>query len=184
VEAPLNNKPTSPVAATLALLFLGSIAGIIVLILVGALAVLDVGGFCAVGGPYQIRQECPPGTALVLALGVPALFVAGIGYVFSKPASWTAVIGWAWPVLFVGLAVCFFLSAAGAPDGAIVVAPVVVGIMMLAIGIVPVWLVVGGRLDDRNYSFGMALRERPVQLQWAAIILGFGAGWFLWTLIV
>ena len=37
-------------------------------------AVLDVGGYCAEGGPYVIETHCPEGSTLFLMLGVPLWF--------------------------------------------------------------------------------------------------------------
>ena len=52
--------------ATLAdrLIYLAGVAGMaasIVVIFLGMRAVLDIGGFCAEGGPYEIQTHCPDG---------------------------------------------------------------------------------------------------------------------------
>jgi hypothetical protein len=44
----------------------------------GMRSVMDVGGSCAEGGPYEIAQPCPDGTWM-LALAIPLMLVAAMG---------------------------------------------------------------------------------------------------------
>jgi hypothetical protein len=44
----------------------------------GMRAVMDVGGACAEGGPYEIAQPCPDGTWM-LALAIPVMIIAAMG---------------------------------------------------------------------------------------------------------
>ena len=65
-------------------------------------SVMDVGGYCASGGPYEIRQECPGGTWL-LPVGIFTGLI-GVGFVVAGtfrggPTLWTL----AWPALFLAL---------------------------------------------------------------------------------
>lgn len=64
-------------------------------------AVMDVGGYCAEGGPYQIEVHCPDGVAWMTPLSVLGLFVFGIMYFLNITAIsinfgylfWTALFG-------------------------------------------------------------------------------------------
>lgn len=104
-----------------------------------AFTVMSLGGFCASGGPYQIEVECPANVLAftpwnifggLLAVAIGALFAQGFG---------TPLIVWAWPILFVGLSVPFFVSAAFGDwfNG-------VIGVMFVVMGLVPVWLFIRG----------------------------------------
>lgn len=100
-----------------------------------ALTVMALGGSCASGGPYVIEVECPEGVVLFAPLSILGGFVfAGVALLFAQGFG-TPLLVWAWPILFVGLSVPFFLSAA---DGSI--SGVVVGALFLAMGAAPVWL--------------------------------------------
>jgi hypothetical protein len=71
--------PTSYVVRRVILTFGGlalAVAGICLLFL-GMRAVMDVGGFCAEGGPFEIRQRCPQ--------GIPGIRVCGSGNTVSVP---------------------------------------------------------------------------------------------------
>src|SRR3712207_8355335 len=67
-------------------------------------AVMDIGGSCASGGPYEIAQPCPDGVAAIFPLAilaglVSAGAVAGFGGRFGL--GWLALL--AWPALFLSL---------------------------------------------------------------------------------
>ena len=86
---------------TVALYLLG-VAGIafgITLLFLGMRAVMDIGGFCAEGGPYVIAQSCPDAAPPSLILGMLGLFLFGaiatvggikVGGVWAA----TPLIGW------------------------------------------------------------------------------------------
>ncbi len=101
-------------------------------------AVLDVGGACASGGAYEIRQACPKGVGWMMPVGILGMFFAGIftflgvfedggprPYVFAWSALFLA-LGWNFldygfnPIVGstdVGLLICGFVFVAmgGAP---------------------------------------------------------------------
>ncbi len=61
---------------------------------------MDVGGFCAEGGPYEIRQECPEGTtALIMGgvwIGLLGLVAAAVGLSrIGRGALFLTLLGWA-----------------------------------------------------------------------------------------
>lgn len=98
-----------------------SLAGLscaLTLLFLGMRGVMEIGGSCASGGPYEIGVECPD--------GVPGLMLAGIwgGLIFAGLAAWfvsrlsSAYIGlvaWAWPALFLSLGWNFLEYGLDAP---------------------------------------------------------------------
>jgi hypothetical protein len=98
-------------------------------------AVLALGGSCASGGPYAIEVECPAAVALFAPLSIfGGLLFGGVWFLFAQGFG-TPLLVWAWPILFVGLSVPFFVSAVtGSISG------IVVGLLFLVMGVAPVWL--------------------------------------------
>lgn len=79
--------------------------------------VMDVGGFCASGGPYDIRQECPDTTWLMM-LAFPAGFV-GIGFlVAAHIPTGPSFLMLAWSGLFIALGMNFLVYGLDPPDPA------------------------------------------------------------------
>lgn len=81
-------------------------------------AVMDVGGMCAEGGPYQIEVHCPDGVPVLLIgsiwLGLVAVFV----YVWAASrAGAPALAGLMWPALFLSLGWNFLEYAFAPPFG-------------------------------------------------------------------
>ena len=81
-------------------------------------AVMDVGGFCAEGGPFEIETHCPQ--------GVPGIMVGGLlgglmlAFVYVGVAVWRRIPSFAmllWPALFLSLG-WNFLEYAFDPPGA------------------------------------------------------------------
>jgi MFS family permease len=103
VSDPLARR--GPTAADV-LLYLVGVAGLaasITLLFLGMRAVMDVGGFCAEGGPYEIEVHCPEGAPAATLLGVflglaSLLLAAWKGSAISGAA--TSVLFLAWPALF------------------------------------------------------------------------------------
>jgi hypothetical protein len=61
------------------------------------------GGFCASGGPYEIRDQCPKGDTELLVLGILGLVVAGLvvaGFVARCDGSVVGVSLLMWAALF------------------------------------------------------------------------------------
>ncbi len=104
-----------------------------------AFTVMSLGGYCASGGPYQIEVECPANVLAftpwnifggLLAVAIAGFFAQGFG---------TPLILWAWPILFVGLSIPFFVSVYyGVWFNA------VIGVLFLVMGLAPVWFFVKG----------------------------------------
>ena len=120
--------------------------------------VMEVGGYCAEGGPYVIQQHCPDGAELLMFTGIPAgiigLFVAMLGAAKSaRGAASLLLLGW--PALFISLGYNFINYAINPPEGmGSTVGWWVCGIMFALMGLpalagIP-WLLRAIQPDRRN----------------------------------
>ncbi len=105
-------------------------------------AVLDVGGYCAEGGPYEIAQHCPDGVALLLPLSIfaglgCAALVGRKGAVLGGPYAGLVLL--AWPALFISLGWNFlqFALFPPPPDTGIELGWLIPGVMFVIMGAVP-----------------------------------------------
>jgi hypothetical protein len=121
------------------------------LLLLGAMTVMELGGYCASGGPYVIETECPEAVAVTMPLSVfGGLLAVAIG-VFLARGFGVPVVNWAWPILFVGLGSGFLLIGVIAfAFGGITF--VIIGVLFVVMGLVP--LVIGLRADARELFLG------------------------------
>jgi len=151
----------------------------------GMRAVMDVGGTCAQGGPYEIAQPCPSG-AWLLSLAIPVMVaVAMLGSYLAYRLSAPGLLVPMWAVLFGSLG-WNFLEYGFADDGPVwgwVVCGVVFELMALpALGVI----VGAGWLAEKGIGIprlpGQAERTaRP--LVWYAAYVALGAagvavGWW------
>jgi len=121
-------------------LFLVS-AGITSLYL-GMRSVMDIGGYCAEGGPFEIATHCPD--------GVPALMIGGIwiGMIAAFAYGWASIgagipsfVGLFWPALFMSLGWNFLQYAFDPPFGdGIVYGWLIPGILFELMGVIPLWI--------------------------------------------
>ncbi|MBX9472224.1 hypothetical protein [Microcella sp.] len=135
--------------------FAGALALTLLYQAVSELAAL--GGFCARGGPYVIAVECTdaivvfaPGSILggLVAVFVGAVLAQGFG---------TPVLAFAWPALFVSLAVSFFTTFFISGD----LSGLLIGILFVAMGLAPLVLLLRaapqrmllGRVDAQGRPF-------------------------------
>jgi hypothetical protein len=110
-------------------------------------AVVDVGGFCAEGGPYEIATHCPGNVGLLLPASI-YIGLAAVGLnVFVARGLGASLALLAWPILFIGLSLNFLQSGfdpqIGDPVG------VVLGVMFFIMGAIPLvaWLRQPGNLS-------------------------------------
>ena len=70
-------------------------------------SVMDIGGTCASGGPYEIANPCPTGVAglMVGSIWIGLVAVAVTLYGGHKTGGPTLVV-FAWPALFLSLGCC------------------------------------------------------------------------------
>lgn len=122
-DPPLQNPENEPLPVVGLLIFFVGIAMMaygITALWFGMREIMDVGGYCAEGGPYEIRQDCPDGAELLMLTGIPAgvigVFVTLIGGgKCGRGAGLLALLGW--PALFVSLGYNFIDYAISPPEG-------------------------------------------------------------------
>ena len=125
-------------------LSLAGVSAALTLLFLGMRSVMGVGGFCAEGGPYDIRQHCPQ--------GIPGVMVGSIwgGLVFAGIYAWQALkngvpsfLALLWPALFLSLGWNFFeygIDPPG-PQGGVVGGWLVCGVLFAAMGGIPLLVV-------------------------------------------
>jgi Short C-terminal domain len=123
-------------------------------------SVMNVGGFCAEGGPYQIRQHCPQ--------GVPGLLLGGIwGGVILALVYIGVVIKWhvphfihlLWSALFLSLGWNFFEFAFNPPGTTkgVVWGWLICGVLFVLMGGLPLIVVVPAVV--REFLYGKEQRH-------------------------
>jgi len=108
-----------------------------------SIAVMQLGGSCASGGPYEIAVECPDSVALFTPLSIfGGLFAVAIGVVLAQGFG-TPLTTWAWPVLFIGLGSAFLLAFIFGQD----IVGLIIGTMFVIMGLVPLVLELRGSVQ-------------------------------------
>lgn len=103
-------------------------------------AVMDVGGACASGGAYEIRQQCPKGVAWVMPVGIFGMFFAGIfTFLGVFPDGGPRPYVFAWSALFLALGWNFldYGFDSPAPGGGTEVGWIICGVVFVLMGGVP-----------------------------------------------
>jgi hypothetical protein len=104
-------------------------------------SVMDVGGFCASGGPYEIRQTCPQGVAWMMPVSIFGLLVfAGISVVGAFSEGGPRPYAFAWSALFLALGWNFLDYGFNPPDGGTSASWLVCGVVFVLMGGVPLAL--------------------------------------------
>ncbi len=150
----------------------GAVASLAIIFL-SMRAVMDVGGFCAEGGPYQIQTPCPDGIALLLPLAIFGLIgsgavVAAKGTTLGPP--YAALVGLLWPGLFLSLGWNFLqYGVFDATDG-VVWGWLIPGVLFVLMGLGP--LALGspfghtGRMGSARNSLAGHVGPRPGDSGW------------------
>jgi hypothetical protein len=149
-------------------LYLVGVAGLafaIASVWLGMRAVMDLGGSCASGGPYQVRVECPDGVSLIMFLAFPLGFLSA-GIMVWKGSqlggSYAELVGLAWPALFLSLGFNFLQYAVAPPDGSgeIIWGWLIPGVIFMLMGGLPLigWL---GTKDHTSVLPGAGARPTP-----------------------
>lgn len=107
-------------------------------------AVMEIGGACGSGGPYEVAVPCPAGIDLLLVLAFPLGF-ASVGVMVWKGArlgpAWVSLAGLAWPALFLSLGWNFLEYGLWPPfPGGPEIGFLVTGVIFVLMGGVPLWL--------------------------------------------
>lgn len=139
------------------------------LVFMGMRAVMDVGGFCADGGPYQIQTHCPEGVPLVMTGGIFGLFAFGglmvwRGTVLGGP--YAGLVALAWPALFLSLGWNFLEYALNPPPGeGVVWGWLIPGVLFVVMGGVPLLGLLpfgrSGHLNSARHWIGDSIALRP-----------------------
>jgi len=127
-----------------ATIFIGlSLAGVacaLTMVYLSMRSVMDVGGFCAEGGPFEIETHCPQGVPGVMIGGLwGGIILAGV-YVWQtfrhKVPSFTGLL---WPALFLSLGWNFLEYAFNPPGagGGVVWGWLICGILFALMGGLP-----------------------------------------------
>lgn len=131
-----------------------------------AVALSDIGGFCATGGPFVIETECSARIAL-WGTTSPWIGLAGAAIgVFAAGGFGVRILALAWPILFVSLGVTFLRTFVVSGD----VTGLLIGIMFVVMGLVPLALelysspqrVFLGVVDARGRRLTESRPARPI----------------------
>lgn len=138
------------------------LAASITIMFLGMRAVLNVGGYCAEGGPYVIETHCPEGVALLIPLSVFAGLgsAALIGWKGARLAGpWGALVLLAWPALFMSLGWNFleFAFFPPPPETGIVLGWLIPGVLFEIMGAFPLLAL----LPDRDGLSRRRARGQP-----------------------
>jgi hypothetical protein len=104
----------------------------------GMRSVMDVGGYCASGGAYEIRQECPS-NVWTIPVGI-FVGLAGTGFVIAGTfRGGPKLVALAWPALFLALGWNFLEYAFDPPppDHGVVWGWLICGVVFVAMGGLP-----------------------------------------------
>lgn len=82
----------------------------------GMRSVMEIGGFCAVGGPYEIKYECPEGVAGLMA-PAPIFMLIGIFLYASAASNLAFPIIFFWSAIFISLGWNFLELGLNPPGG-------------------------------------------------------------------
>ena len=140
--------------AVLVFVTAGGVATALTSLFMGMRAVMDIGGTCGSGGPYEIAHPCPAGVAGLLPGAIwGGLIFTGLYVLVCAKFRVPSLVSLIWPALFLSLAYNFFdYGVRGSVNGGWIVC----GIVFALMGAVPlVWAVphlwrvyVHGREDD------------------------------------
>lgn len=134
-------------------LSLAGVACALTLVFLSMRAVMDVGGFCAEGGPYEIDQHCPQGVPGILIGSIWGGVILAFIYIFLAVGggipSFAALL---WPALFLSLGWNFLDYAFNSPlsGGGIVWGWLVCGVVFVLMGGLP--LLVALPLTIRSFT--------------------------------
>jgi hypothetical protein len=153
--------------------YLAGVAGLafsITVLWYGMRAVLDVGGFCASGGPYEIDVVCPDAVIATTPLSILGGFLAVGLMIWGGSAlggSWVGLAFLAWPALFISLGWNFLQYGLFPPGGGWVWTWLLCGVLFVLMGAIPLVIAIGAMQDGpdgdgRAYASGrVVVRPRP-----------------------
>ena len=121
-----------------------AVAAGITLLYLGMRSVMDIGGYCAEGGPFEIATHCPKGVPLLMIGGIWIGLIAAFIYGWSSiSAGIPSFVGLFWPALFMSLGWNFLQYAFDPPFGdGVVYGWLIPGILFELMGVVPLWIMI------------------------------------------
>lgn len=146
------------------------------ILFLGMRAVMEVGGFCAEGGPYEIAVPCPQGIAFLMPLSIFAMFAGGLLY-FTAPLEngpkWGHLF---WSALFISLGWNFFEFGIYPPMGeGISIAWIVCGVLFVLMGAGPLFVLRKNIIFGSKNSDGF-LNIKLIVLHIAVVAVGIYLG--------
>lgn len=155
-------------------------------------SVMAVGGSCASGGPYEIQQECPPGSNMLMVAIPSLIFVALIGSGVALMVATPELVTLMWFLLFSSLGWGFIRSVQeyDAPSSMITVGVIFI---VMALPALPLMAFLGAlisRVRIPAKQAGLALRSPLIRtVLWVdgyAVIagLGFWLGLLWWDRVL
>ena len=81
----------------------------------GMRSVMDIGGFCASGGPYVIENECPQGIASTMTVAPMVMIISMFMYIGFSGGGAGFILPWA--AVFISLGYNFWTYALTPPVG-------------------------------------------------------------------
>jgi hypothetical protein len=114
-------------------------------------SVLNVGGFCAEGGPYQIAVHCPKGISIITPLSVLGMVICGIIAVIPSFKKGPYLIILMWSAIFISLGWNFLDFGFNPPsDGAMVVGWLVCGVIFIIMALVPLYFLASVEISRKT----------------------------------
>lgn len=144
--AAINHEPDKGGNPVVVFLSLAGVAAGITMVWFGMRAVMDVGGFCAQGGPFEIAVRCPERVSWLMMGGIWGGMIAAGVYAWHTAGSgvpkFTALF---WPGLFLSLGWNFLEYGLSPPEqfgGGVSVGWIVCGVLFVLMGLPPLlwWL--------------------------------------------
>ena len=106
----------------------------------GMRAVMDLGGFCASGGPYEIAVECPDAVVASTPLSIIGGFLAAASILWGGAGlggAWASLVFLAWPALFLSLGWNFLEYGFFPPEGGWIWSWIFCGVLFVLMGAIP-----------------------------------------------
>lgn len=118
--------------------FFGSLA----IVYLSMRAVLNIGGYCAEGGPYEISVHCPEGIPCLMPLSIFGMIGSFFVYMGSKSISGFNFSWLFWPAIFTSLGWNFIDFGLNPPDDSkLVLSWLFCGVIFILMGLGPIYLV-------------------------------------------
>jgi hypothetical protein len=142
----------------------------------GMRSVMEIGGFCASGGPYVIEDPCPKGAAWMMPVSIIVGLVAlGIHVMASLQLPGPRFALLAWPALFLSLGWNFWeygLDPGAENGGGTAVGWIVCGVVFVLMGGVPLVLLLASPAGRRSlfWADGSSDTDRPTVRAAAGVV--------------